>query len=95
MSRIAIRRGHGMTLQKAKAAAARVAAELHSDYELTTSWSGNTLSFEKVGLAGTLRLSANALELDLELGFMFALLRPQIEARLLEELDRVFGESPC
>ncbi len=95
MSRIAIRRGHGMTLQKAKAAAARVAAELHSDYELTTSWSGNTLSFEKVGLAGTLRLSANALELDLELGFMFALLRSQIEARLLEELDAVFGTSPC
>ncbi len=94
MSRIAIRRGHGMTLAKAKAAASRVAAELQGDYQLTTSWTGNTLSFEKVGLAGTLRLSAKSLELDLELGFLFALLRSQIEARLLEELDAVFGKSP-
>ena len=54
MSDIAVRRNHGMTLKKARAAGEQIAAELAEEFDFTYEWSGNTLNFKRMGVTGTI-----------------------------------------
>lgn len=92
MSHISIHRLHRMTQKNAKQAAVQVARELETEFELSCRWAGNTLSFERPGLSGTLVVSKQAIDIEIELvGLVLGMLRTRIEAGVEEQLDRLFG----
>jgi putative polyhydroxyalkanoate system protein len=91
MSQIRVHHAHGMTQKKAKGLATRVAAKLEQEFDLTGHWVGNTLTFERTGLSGTLVVSAHAIDIEIELGMLLGMLKSRIESELRTQLDTLFG----
>ena len=54
MSDIKITQEHNLSLEEARQAARKVAAQMELDYEMTTTWDGDLLKFERSGVSGSL-----------------------------------------
>lgn len=93
MSDIHIRRSHGLTLKKARAAAERIARELEGEYHLDWEWEGNTLHFERTGVTGYLAVSRHEVEVVVRLGFLLMGLRRRIDQEIHAFCDAEFGKS--
>lgn len=93
MSDIHIRRPHGLTLKKARAAAERIAGELEEEYGLDWGWDGNTLSFERTGISGHLSVTRHEVEIVIRLGFLLLGLRRRIDREVHAYCDAQFGKS--
>ena len=93
MAELRIRREHRLGLEKARAAAQRVADELASAFQVGSSWDGDTLRFSRTGVSGVLRVSASDVEVEARLGMLVALLKPQIEERIKRDFDQYFGDA--
>ncbi len=89
MSEIAIRRTHGLTLKKARAAAEQVAAELSEEFNIDYEWNGDTLEFHRSGINGTMSVDKKSIEIHVTLSF---LLRP-IKSKIEREIHRFFDEN--
>jgi putative polyhydroxyalkanoate system protein len=67
-----------------------VAAQLQDEYGIRSRWEAQALHFTGSGLNGCLRLSAQSVSLDVELGFLMAPFRDSIctaiEHNLVQEL---------
>lgn len=90
MSEINISRAHGKTLAKARKAARHMAAELEKELEMSASWTGDTLSFERPGVRGTLQLDAREVRIHIKLGLLFSAFRPVIEREIHQFFDENF-----
>ncbi len=91
MADIDIRREHDLGLAAARVAAERMAEHLGRRFDLKGSWSGNTLSFSRPGVTGSLAIAAGHLHLTVALGFLLKALRGSIERAVHEELDELFA----
>ena len=65
MSEINISRRHGKTLAKARKAAQHMSAELEADLDMTATWEGDVLSFERPGVKGTMTVDAQEVRIEL------------------------------
>jgi putative polyhydroxyalkanoate system protein len=92
MADIDIRRSHDMSMKDARAAAEKMAAHLGKKFGLKGDWEGDTLHFDRPGVAGSLHLTPKHLKLAVTLGFMLKLMRGSIEQAVKEELDKLFAE---
>jgi len=52
MADISIKQEHQLTLQESKDAAQKVADKMAAEFDMTTRWEGDTLSFKRSGVAG-------------------------------------------
>ena len=93
MALITIAKKHALSLPKAKAAAEKVATDLHDRFDLEYAWKGNNIEFNRPGLKGALHVGTDAVRLDCELGFMLSLLKPTIEAEVHKQFDKYFGKA--
>jgi putative polyhydroxyalkanoate system protein len=93
MALIAIAKKHTLSHQKAKAAAEKVATDLHERFDLEYEWKGDHIEFNRPGLSGALHVGKDAVRLDCELGFMLSLLKPSIEAEVHKQFDKYFGKA--
>jgi putative polyhydroxyalkanoate system protein len=91
LSSICIRRAHTLSPLQARSVADTVAAQLERDYAIESSWTGNTLQFERAGVSGTLHLAPKELVLDVRLGFLLMAFRDDIAAAIERDLDRHLG----
>lgn len=91
MSEIVFERAHSLSLAAVRAIAQRLADEMRSEYGVDSSWQGDELHFSRTGLAGVLRVEAERIRLDAQLGFLFSAFKPKIEASLAANFDRYFG----
>ena len=71
MSDIKIIQVHNLSLDEARQAARKVAAQMELDYEMTTTWEGDLLKFERSGVSGSLALLDKQAQLEIKLGFNF------------------------
>lgn len=94
MSDISIRRSHALAPARARKAAEDVAAKLRESFDLESEWQGSALHFRRAGVKGTLRLEAGAVQIDADLGFMLAMMKPAIEGAINRNLDELFGAAP-
>ena len=94
MADIDITRTHTLGLAEARTAAERMEGHLGKKFGLKGSWDGNTLHFERPGVAGSLALTRDKLHLRIALGFMLGAMRGSIEKAVVHELDTLFGDSP-
>jgi len=93
MALITIAKKHTLSHPKAKAAAEKVAVDLHERFDLEYAWKGDRIEFNRPGLSGALHVAKDAVRLDCELGFMLSLLKPTIEAEVHKQFDKYFGKA--
>jgi len=87
MSEIDIRRGHSLTLPKAREAAEKVARQLKQEFALQYRWEGTSLHFTRAGVDGKLMVNTSEVHLRAKLGLLLAFLKPQIERKVHEHLE--------
>ena len=87
MSEISIKRAHHTTPAEAKKIAEKIAAKLEEQYQLRSSWSGETMNFNRSGVNGTLAVTAKELKIDVKLGFLMAAFKGPIHAAMEKNLD--------
>lgn len=92
MSHIHIRRSHHSTLAEAKKMADKVAAKLARDYDLKSSWEGNTLHFTRSGVNGSLAVGAREFAIDVKLGLLMAAFKTPIQQAIETNLEKLIGE---
>ncbi len=93
MALITIAKKHALSHPKAKAAAEKVATDLHNRFDLEYAWKGDHIEFSRPGLSGALHIGKDAVRLDCELGFMLSLLKPAIETEVHKQFDKYFGKT--
>jgi putative polyhydroxyalkanoate system protein len=91
MASIDIRRKHGQSLKQARAAIEDTAEAIGRKFDITSSWSGNTLKFTRPGVDGAIKVSASEVHVTAELGFLLGMLKPTIEREIEKQLDDHFG----
>jgi putative polyhydroxyalkanoate system protein len=95
MADIEMRRTHGMGLPAARRAAEQMAADLGKRFDVRAAWQGDTLRFERPGVAGHVTLTEKDLHLAISLGFLLKAMKPSIEKLIHEELDSLFHKAPA
>jgi putative polyhydroxyalkanoate system protein len=93
MPDIALKRTHELGLKGAKAAADKMAEKLGEKFDLTGDWKGNTLSFSRPGVNGSLTISETDMALEVTLGFLLKAMKGPIEKAVNENLDKVLKEA--
>ena len=93
MARITIDRSHQLSHAKAKNLTERLAKDLEERFELSWSWEGDMVHFERPGLAGHMHVSRTSIRLDVTLGLLLSPFRPAIEREIHAQLDRLTGPS--
>ncbi|MBA3902348.1 MAG: polyhydroxyalkanoic acid system protein [Rhodocyclaceae bacterium] len=91
MTDIIIRRGHTMTLRKAREAAEKIAGKLDEEFDLAYEWSDNELHFKRTGVSGQLVVGKKEVRIRVRLGFLLLALKPRIEAEIHRYFDENFG----
>ena len=90
MADIEIRRSHGVTLQDARTAAERIAAELEQRFGVRGEWQGDTFNFKRSGVSGFLTVGAQDVHLSVTLGMLMRAMKDSIERAAVNKLDAVF-----
>ena len=93
MPDIALTREHHLGLKAAKAAANKMVAKLDEKFDLSGDWQGNTLSFSRPGVTGSLTVSETTMVLEVTLGFMLKMMKAPIEKAVHEQLDKVLKDA--
>jgi putative polyhydroxyalkanoate system protein len=92
---IDIKRTHALGLEGARVAAEKMEQALGRKFDLKGKWSGNTLSFERPGVSGTLDVGAKDVRLAVTLGFLLKAMKGSIERAVNEELDKLVATKPA
>ena len=91
MFELQLKRKHKLGLKKGRAAARQVADELASEFDMVNEWDGCTLHFSRPGVAGSLVVTRDRVEMNARLAGLLKAFRPRIEMRMQDCFDRYFG----
>jgi len=87
MANIRIKRTHALGTANARAQVATFAQSLKEELQIDYAWDGDRLIFKCVGASGILEVSADSINLDIELGLSLSLLASTIEKDINKKLD--------
>jgi putative polyhydroxyalkanoate system protein len=93
MADISIVQAHSLNRVQARAAAGKVADKLARDYDLACTWEGDVLRFERSGVQGALTLQEQAAQMSITLGFPLSAFAAAVEAKVADNMRKVFGAS--
>ncbi|UUZ50347.1 polyhydroxyalkanoic acid system family protein [Massilia sp. B-10] len=93
MADISIVHEHKLSHKKAREAAQKVADSISDEYGLACEWEGDVLHFERSGVQGQLTLDKKKAEMFIRLGFLMSAFAPTIEAKVAENMKKVFGAA--
>lgn len=93
MPKIAIHRPHQLSLTEARAVVDQVALRMREKFGMHGQWQGDTLSFSRPGVSGTIAVASDAIQVNVELGMMLAPLKGLVEQEIRRKLDEHFGGS--
>jgi len=95
MQEIVIRREHCKTPADARAAVDHMANKLKDAFDLDYVWEKDgvcdLLRFQRAGVSGDFTLDSKAVTLHVQLGGLFAALKPAIERKVMEYFDEQFA----
>ena len=92
MARILVKREHSKNLADSRKAVERVARKMAEKFDVTYEWDGDTLSFHRMGVKGTIALLPGEVEVAAELGFLFGALRHSVDNEIERYLDKEFSK---
>ncbi|MEG3753722.1 polyhydroxyalkanoic acid system family protein [Psychromonas arctica] len=87
MALIHTTRDHNLPISVLKQKIDNIAAELATEYQLTSEWEDNCLFFRRKGASGSIEIDAQSLELNLTLGALFKVAKNDIESKINKMLD--------
>src|SRR5262245_11701814 len=93
MAAIVVRRHHALGPDKAKDLAQSIAQRLQDDYGGSFVWQGDTLRFERTGACGSVAVSKDDFEVQVELGFLLSPLRSRIQREIVNFCDEHFASD--
>ena len=93
MADIQVKRAHSLGLKGAREAADRMAEKLGKQFNLSGDWKGNTLSFDRPGVNGSLAITDKEMKLEVTLGFLLKAMKGPIERAVNEQLDSVLAAA--
>lgn len=95
MPDIHIHRKHQLGLPKAREIAWQWAEEVEQKFDMECTvlegQGSDTVSFKRIGVSGTLRVAADAFELDAKLGFLLGAFSKTIESEIERNLDQLLA----
>ena len=93
MADISLTRKHQLGLKGAKTAADKMSVRLNDKFNLVSSWTGDTLHFERSGVNGKMLVSETHMELEVTLGFLLKAMKGPIEKAVVENLDSALASA--
>ncbi|RZI84190.1 MAG: polyhydroxyalkanoic acid synthase [Rubrivivax sp.] len=97
MADIKIQRPHALGLAKARVLAQEwmddAANKLGLNCKLEPGDTEDTISFERMGVTGQMRVRADAFELEAKLGMMMAAFKPLVEAEIDRNLAQILAKA--
>jgi putative polyhydroxyalkanoate system protein len=93
MADISITQQHNLSLQQSKEAAQQVADRMAAEYEMTTQWDGDVLTFGRSGIEGKLALGEQQVQVDITLEGFFKTFAPMIEDKITRNIAKTFGAT--
>lgn len=97
MPDIAIHRTHHLGLKKARRIAWQWAEQVEAEFDMQcTVEEGkdeDLVRFERTGVTGSLRVTAEAFDLEARLGFLLGAFQKTIEAEIERNLDKLLGSA--
>jgi putative polyhydroxyalkanoate system protein len=90
MAEISIVHEHALTPKKARDAAQKVADQIAEEYDLECEWEGDVLHFERSGVQGSMTLEKQRVQMVIKLGFLMSAFASTIEAKVTENMKKVF-----
>lgn len=95
MPDLRIHRQHDLGLEPARAIAHRwmddARERFHMSCECQSGTEADTIGFQAPGVSGTLRVAADAFELEARLGFLLGPFSQRIEQEIAQQLDALLG----
>ena len=91
MSVIEVTRHHNLNHEEAVAAATSLAKILASKYDVSYRWEGDTLTFKRSGVKGTLQVEVTKVYVKMELGYLVRAFSARIERSINGHLDNIIG----
>jgi putative polyhydroxyalkanoate system protein len=83
MAVIVVRRQHALGLAKAKALAQSMARRLKDEHGGSFEWQGDVLRFQRTGASGSVAVTEEDFEVNVELGLLLTPLRSRIEREIM------------
>ena len=88
MSRICIKRSHGLGRSVARERAQALAERLASQYDVKYAWSGDRLEFKRSGAQGSIDVKDDQVQVELKLGLLLSALGSSIQREIETTLDK-------
>ena len=89
MPDIHLARKHTLSVAHAKKIAQKAADDLAEEYDLRSSWDGDTLKFERSGVSGQMHVTASQIAIDVTLGFLLKPFKAKFESHMSHRLDEL------
>lgn len=97
MSEVKLHRDHTLGLPKArelaKAWAHGAAKDLGLDCQHVEGAEQDVLTFERMGVTGTMTVTGTSFDLQVKLGMMMAAFKPIVEAEVAKNLNRIIDKA--
>ncbi len=87
MATISVGRPHTLSRQEVRAAAEELARELQSQYGLRCRWQGDTATFSRSGVEGTLSIDEHTINLKIKLGLLASAFEQPLRQAVNNYLD--------
>ena len=91
MHSIDIKRTHSLPHDKAKTAVQHVADHIAEKFGVDCAWEGNTLSFQRSGVDGHIKVNPKSVHVIADLGFFLSALKYPMEREINRYLDEEFS----
>jgi putative polyhydroxyalkanoate system protein len=91
MASISITRKHALSHKRAKEVAEKIAKDLNKRFDLDYEWEGDHVNFARPGVTGRMLVGKDRIKLDVQLGFLLAMLKPAIEKEITAQLDKLIS----
>ena len=91
MARIHVKKPHRLEPEPLRAGVEKLAERLARELSFSYSWHGDRLEFKRSGANGFIALGDDYLELDIKLGMLLSPLKPTIEDKINDYLDRALA----
>lgn len=97
MSDVTFQQSHTLGLEKARELAQQwvdtSAAKLGLSCQCQQGTDQDTITFERMGVKGTMKVTGTEFDLSIKLGMMMSALKPMIEAEVAKSLGRIIDKA--
>lgn len=90
MPKIDIRKPHQLPVAEARAVVEQVATKMREKFGMDGQWQGDTFSFSRPGVNGSIAVESDAIQVRADLGMMLAPLKGMVEQEIRRKLDEHF-----